>query len=500
MTEDQKFDRMLEESLSDLPLLESTAIQVTPWKTAMERIVIGLVLTTITLNFLYLQYILPPIGIVSLWLGFRTLRNENGWFTACWTISLWDLARCFVQMTMNATIWGSSTVLQVLTYVSLITKFIQVFCLWRGIKAVRRAAGQPDGAGAAGALVFCTAMIGTLAVINVSGWWVWLLLIGYGFILYCLSKVSKLLDGVGYEIAAAPVRISDSPAKIGYFAALCVCILAAMLLGSCSPMEWTPAAPQEQVGLESVREQLLDLGFPKHVLDDLTPQDLAELDDAVDVYVTQNRYTETWDASSRIRYAADYEYERSGETPPEKPDLVLTSIAVQLPQKRWVAFHHFEWLTPPPCRGTACMELWPTSHISGGQYYSQKGPISGRLLYDENGVTYTGAYWLLEQESYTYDSMFWGATTNDSIFAAYSPPRTGEHCRGYVAYRVEETTDILCLFSSWINYTFQTNWYQYPAQTAMDHAKSGAWNSRYSAFYTIQDAVQFYPGEETTLS
>ena len=51
------------------------------------------------------------------------------------------------------------------------------------------------------------------------------------------------------------------------------------------------------------------------------------------------------------------------------------------------------------------------------------------------------------------------------------------------------------LFSSWINYTHQRTWLQYPVITAMESRIKNFWNTA-GAFYTVQDALQFYPFKE----
>ncbi|HCO50788.1 MAG TPA: hypothetical protein DIT21_05145, partial [Oscillibacter sp.] len=70
------------ESFSALPP-EEVVRDVTPWKRAMNQVLIGMVLCTIILNFWYLNYILPAVGMVLWLLGLRALRRENGYFTAC---------------------------------------------------------------------------------------------------------------------------------------------------------------------------------------------------------------------------------------------------------------------------------------------------------------------------------------------------------------------------------------------------------------------------------
>ena len=86
MTDDLRFDELLREDAAALP--PPADGEITPWRTAMDRILWGMGLTTITLNFLWLDVILPAIGAVLLVLGFRTLRRENAPLRWCYHLSL----------------------------------------------------------------------------------------------------------------------------------------------------------------------------------------------------------------------------------------------------------------------------------------------------------------------------------------------------------------------------------------------------------------------------
>ena len=80
---EHELDMLLEEIIEAHPIADMPQ-DVNPWSKAMNRVLWGTGLTTLTLNFLHLDTILPAIGIILLLLGYRTLRNENGWFkTAC---------------------------------------------------------------------------------------------------------------------------------------------------------------------------------------------------------------------------------------------------------------------------------------------------------------------------------------------------------------------------------------------------------------------------------
>ena len=156
-------------------------------------------------------------------------------------------------------------------------------------------------------------------------------------------------------------------------------------------------------------------------------------------------------------------------------------------------FHHFLWTEDPGFYGTESIQLWPAQHLSEG--WRSAGTVSGRVLYDKNGQTYSAPYYYLGEQTFTSDSIFWGEQTSTDIFAAFSMPEAGENKRGYLAYPVAALQDGYIL-DSWFNYTHQRTALQYPAMTAMEARMSNGLNW-YGPFYTVQDALQFYPTAES---
>ena len=82
LMKEEDLDNALINSIPELPP-DDIVKEVTPWRKAMNRSLVGLALTTITLNFLGLNYVLPAVGTILTLLGFRALRGENGWFKGC---------------------------------------------------------------------------------------------------------------------------------------------------------------------------------------------------------------------------------------------------------------------------------------------------------------------------------------------------------------------------------------------------------------------------------
>lgn len=486
MTDEQRFDQMLTDQLTDLPPEGPDVEWITPWRMAMRRVVVGLGLTTVTLNFLYLQYLLPAIGVLFLWQGFRTLRRENRWLRLCWLLSLVRLVLFFLTTVRAATVYYSLDPWNWATYTGAFLNLILYFALWRGLLAVQVKAGQPASAPAAGALVIWYCCLFPLAWINLTGWLAVLpILIIYIVILRQLARLPALLDHSGYVVHAAPVRLSDGWAGILWGAALVISLIAASALLCRYPMTWTPADPNEQAGLGEIRDHLAELGYPEEALADLSADDLAACDGALSVTVDiseepMNNGRRVTSTNGNVNHVS---------TVYDVYELKLTSVAVELPGQEWRIFHHFLWQDEPDLRTTESILLWTAYHDRDD--WLPSGELSGRLLYDREGVTYTGAYYLLEESSYSYDTLFFGTTSGRDPVAAFSLPLRGDRCRGYVAYGALELEEEH-LLNSWINYTHQVGSINYPFRSALETELGGYLFD--DLYRTAQSAIQFYPG------
>mgnify|MGYP004652792239 CR=1 FL=1 len=127
MRDDLRFDQLLREDASALP--PAMAV-VNPWRDAMDLVLWGIGLTTITLNFLYLALILPLLGAILMVLGFRTLRRENRALGACYGLSI-ALA---VMRSLNVVLPALPVDTGVITgYVIAVLTLALYVCLWRAI-------------------------------------------------------------------------------------------------------------------------------------------------------------------------------------------------------------------------------------------------------------------------------------------------------------------------------------------------------------------------------
>lgn len=500
---DDAFEALLAQSVAELPPEEIVA-DVTPWRRAMNRILFGMALCAITLNFLCLNYFLPAIGTVLLLLGFRALRRENRWLGGCFAVTVIRAVCFFATLILNTTILQSAVFTPAVTTTLTVTNAVLLlalyFCFWRGLLAVQKKAGLPAQAGGALALIVWYALVCVLAAVQYGGWVVPIaMLIGYGFILRSLYRLSGALDEAGYAIAPQPVRVTDRCLVLVLAAVLGIGGALGYLFGGSYRMDWQPADTSEQTQTAAIRQQLLGLGFPEAVLDDLTPEDIAACDGALRVVVETEDYPvndgrnvlwETYNEKHERYYVQDTVY--------DVRELRLTSVGVQLPgaQETWRVYHHFLWTTDPGFCGTEVLQIWPADeNMQDGWRFA--GDVTGRVLYDRDGQTFTASYHTLGRQTYTADSVFFGQRTNSDLFAPFSMPRHAEHARGYVAYTAAAVQSGY-LLNSWCNYTHQQSLLQYPAVTAMEKRMTSAFGNT-GAFYTVQHALQFFPEDAQTL-
>lgn len=500
---DDAFEALLTQSVDELPPEEIVA-DVTPWRRAMNRILFGMALCAITLNFWCLNYILPAIGTVLLLLGFRALRRENRWLGGCFAVTVIRAACFFATLILNTTILQSAVFTPAVTTTLAVTNAVLLlalyFCFWRGLLAVQKKAGLPAQAGGALALIVWYALVCVLAAVHYTGWIVPIaMLVGYGCILRSLYRLSGALDEAGYAIAPGPVRVTDRCLVLVLAAVLGIGGALGYLFGSSYRMDWQPADTSKQTQTAAIRQQLLDLGFPEAVLNDLTPEDIAACDGALRVVaVTEDHpfnngrtvsYKES-DGEGGVVSVLDTVY--------DVKELRLTGVAVQLPGERetWMVFHHFLWTTDPGFYGTEAIQIRPT-YRSIPEGWSAAGDVTGRVLYDRDGQTFAAPYASLGAQTFTANTVLWGEQTNTDLFAAFSLPRHAEHARGYVAYTAAAVQSGY-LLNSWCNYTQQQSLLQYPAVTAMEKRMTSAFGNT-GAFYTVQHALQFFPEDAQTL-
>lgn len=473
---EEEFDILLKKSFSDA-LPKSVAKEVTPWKKAMRRVFVGLILSTVTLNFFSLDSILPTVGAVLLLLGFRALRNDNKHFKACFIFSVAQTACYFQLAILGAALSDDGGVISKVTLVLGIARtalmIVQLFCLWRAFAAVKEAANMPKKATPAAVLLICYVLICVCGVVNMNSPIVVIpLFILYLVSIYSVYKLSKWLDSAGYVIEPAWVKLSDKWIVLIIATVLTVGCALGYIFDSGYDMKWESAEAAVTSKVQATKDDLLNLGFPSEVLYDLTDKEIDSLNGALEVVCKTT-------------------YKAMNDSGLEEGDLTVTTVAVKLPNEveKWTVIHHFSWRDDIDLFGTHLLQIWPAYQYSDDGWAEYDG-MTGRVLYDEDGKTFTAPYYSLENKTYTASGSFFNRTSTDA-FAEFSLPKKGENRRGYVTYSIVKSGDT-DFFSSWLNYTYQKCALQYPVKSAMQ-TRLESTDNKVGAFRTAQYSFLYTP-------
>ncbi len=452
---------------------------VNPWSRAMGMILWGMGLQTVTINGLLLNYILPAVGMVLCLLGFRALRRENRAFTVCWWISLLKAASLVFMSGLQATVYHGafreSSPGFALMAIGFLLSILRYFCLWLALRAIQRKAGLAPHAGGLWGLILWSFLILILSSIQIQGGWLSLIVLGglYFLCIRSLVKVSRELGSAGYALEPCFNRLPD-----GWLALLAAVLLfcsigCGYLFGGSYRMSWAPRETDDTPQVAQVKAELLELGFPEDVLEDMLSSDILACAGAqrIEIQVHNSRPNNLSDAPETLRF---------------------TAVAVLLPEERtqWRIIHHFRWLENPGFYGTEAIKLF--SQVTSSWAISQ--PVQGQLLYDSGDRTYTAPYHSLGQVSYTSSSVLFGNSQEHDWFATFSLPEDGENCRGYLSYTMSMKKP-LSIIDAEIFYTHQHSILQYPAKTAMEHQMQNALRKS-EAFRTFIDQFLFNPWDE----
>lgn len=257
-------------------------------------------------------------------------------------------------------------------------------------------------------------------------------------------------------------------------------------------MDWKPAVATNDAKIKEIEQHLIEIGFPEAILADLTEEDIKACEGALRIAIEVKTHPINEGRIVREETAAGM-WEHIVY---DQEELKFTHIAVELPEERerWKVFHHFEFIIHPYFYGTESIQLW-SCYRNLPYAWALEGEVSGQVLYDLDSQTFVAPYASLKEENYETQSILpIGTTRNTDVFADFSMPNDGGRHRGYLSYTTEKIQDGVIL-DSWVNYTHQNSWLQYPVLTATEKRIQNSF-AQMEPFKTVHDALQFYPFQD----
>ncbi len=449
--EQDRLDEMIEQGLGEIVPGEGVVEEVNPWREPIGRIAAGMALTGITLNFLYLQYLLPTLGAALQYLGFRTLRRSGPAFRIAWGLSLVELVWHAVWLMLSASPWRlEGMTAYTLGLAGMAVQIARLLLLRAGLQDVcRRAEVEPQGDPLRAAVIW-QVLIAVLAFSPLAQSWLAAIpmLIAFVLIIRSLVRVGGSLGGAGYCFVNAPVRVSSGVMKWGY---LLGCFALVLLTSTVVNHPRLDAQPVPAQGEGETRQALAALGLPENVLADLSDEHVRALEGALRVDVQQEMMS-FYSSTTTETQKADADANR----------LCSYIIYIELPDSRMAVLNYFDWQQGGAYWGDAVMLGWQDTY----EYLT--GQIGGALLYEKNGQAYTAPIPRLNNGVVTTTDWFSGIQSYPRITGTVSYPFGAQNQRGYVLY-ILQLRDLnvvgITRGNTWITYRHRLQPFSLPYQT-----------------------------------
>lgn len=424
------FDDKMIESLSHLDPPEDKILKTNPWSNSIGSIAWGFSLTTLHLNFLYLQYILPTIGTAMIFLGFRSLRNENRYFKIIFIFSIFRLA-----LHLAGLVW-ISTPLNTLDDITIsigtvmfVFQIIMLMVSQAALNEVYKKSGKTPEYSPFYRIAVWTAAGFFIALSPLSQSWLSAIpmIVFYILIIRSLFRIGNELDDAGYVLTNAPVKINSKTFNRGYFITALMIIIICSIFSNHLRLKPQVFYPPK---MTSLRQDLVDAGFPAEALNHLNEDDVEKLIGAVNIESTSEllmydpkeiKHSNTYGNHTYINFT----YE------PGKKNLEVTTIYIEMPENLVYVMQYFAWKGGSP--------LWQDGiMISGENEVSNKKIVSSGLFYSKGTISYEADFPNIICKEVVQNTFF-GKSYTTAISGILSYPFGSKDQGGYVLYSYEIT-------------------------------------------------------------
>lgn len=325
------------------------------------------------------------------------------------------------------------------------------------------------------------------------------------YFLICLARQGETLDGRGYDIVPAPVRVPGGRLVLAVFVLVLAAIPPALWLGGHIPTG--PGAPPAALTAEQeiVRARLVALGLPEDIAAALDGEELERCAGAEQVEAGRTYDTDHTDDEVPVTDGPAVLHQLGGG------EVELSSWLVFLPDGQVRQIHWFRYREMPDLRLQEQFSVDPSGNHQTGDY-------AGRLIWEQGGATRTfqpdihlaGGQTAEELDEIT---AFLHQTELDRFgYYHYAPwfnfsiPAGAEHLRGWLAYTVLDAQEIpepadftVTDPENWSYgdfwYVFlrhQERWLHYPFVSILDLGGSRSAGT-YGPLQSIYSPFDYYP-------
>lgn len=478
------FDAHMIDSLSHLDPPEVEILKTNPWSKSIGSIAWGFSLTTLHLNFLYLQYILPTIGTVLIFLGFRSLRNENRYFKTVYIFSIFRLILHLANLVWISTplytldhftipIGTVMFIFQIIMFMISQAAFNEVYKKVNKVpeyKPLYRSAAWTAAAFLIGLSPLSQSWLSFIPM-----------LIFYILIIRSLFGIGDELDDTGYVLTNAMVKINNKTFGRAYFVTALVLVIICSIFSNHLRLEPQAFYLPE---ITPTRQKLAGMGFPKEALNYLSEEDVEKLTNAVNIEAISDllmfdpreiEHRNTYGNHTSINYTQE----------PGKNNLEVTTIYIEMPENLIYIMQYFAWKGGNP--------VWQDGIMVFGELEARnKQVVSSGLFYSKDGNSYAADFPSLVFEEVLQNTMF-GSNYIKPISGTLSYPFGSKDQGGYVLYSYEIPGEVeFYVTASIFNYMYNSSPLHLPYARTDEKIINGAYffSDKLKQHYTTYESCR----------
>ena len=372
---------------------------------AIKNISIGFMFTLFTFNFLWLQYILPTLAAVLLYIGFRDLRKENKALKLAWKFSIINMAINVFSLIYRSTPLSVNFNNVFLSALILIVFHITFLIIFRkGIREVFSKANVEYKKDPIMRLIIWRIIVTIIAITELGQiWFISIpMIIYYFYIIRLLYKLSYDIESINCMTSNTKIRFSDKNLILGYITNCIFLVAISCVLSNHIRLDSVEVTPVKEY---SNRNMLIDEGIPLKIVKDIIDEDMAVLKDIVNIETVN----------------IDFDFDNDTEK-----DLEATTIFIELKYNEMYAIEYFNWGDNGP--------YWQDGiAISNSRDLEL---INGRLIYENKGINYASAIPRLNGGIVGSTDIFGQLSQGNKITGAINYPINSKEQRGYIFYKI----------------------------------------------------------------
>lgn len=459
----------IEESIS-----ENLTDNTNSWENPITDIAWGFALTSITLNFLWLQYILPTIGTVLIFTGARSLRKENKYFTWAYFFSAAYIAIYTVYLLFSPT--PLDVKIQNEVILSLPPTVLKLALFLSFSFATKTVFIKANASNIQNPFIFAVVFILLSALLAISplsnSWLAFIILIFfYIWVVRSIYRLGDDLGTIGYSFTSTQEKLSNTVVVRGY---LIICFILVIVCGTAASHLVPNFNEIKPATTSDTRNKLLDLGVPEEVLSDISDENISMLQNAINVDVDTDLLM--FDGARQMVEDGTNIYKEHME--PRNHTIEATTVYTELPENVIYVLVHFKWQKPKA--------FWNDGFTIWGEEEIEL--LDGKLLCRRDNTNYEAPIPRLKNDFVTTSSMFFGASQSRQITGGVCYPFSSENQRGYIFYRLSFPEE-KGIAANCINYLHSSSPVSLPYNYAEQKLLSG--QNGYKQHYTTYELKKY---------